>query len=165
MTSVSPQETFLLQGPARSLLCYRCHGVPFCLASYQTRNWESIRGCTMPIPRSERERAAAICRARTQPGAQNTRINPLVVGKSEARAVLLPSRGISDVGIIKAGNTLEDFWPHSELVQTVARRGLNSQPIICVTLILKCVFWDYFAAPLLRSELTQRESRFNKKHA
>lgn len=88
-----------------------------------------------------------------------------MVGKSEERAVLLPSQGISDVGIIKAGDTLEDFWPDSELLQTVARRGLNSQPIFCVTLILKCVFWDYFAALLLRSELTQRESRINKKHA
>lgn len=129
MTSVSLRETFLLQGPARSLLCRRSHGVPLCLASYQTLNWESIRGCTMPIPRSERERAAAIRRARTQPAAQNTGIIPLVVGKSEARAVLLPSQGISGVGIIKAGDTLEDFWPDSELLQTVARRGLNSQPV------------------------------------
>lgn len=61
----------------------------------------------------------------------------------------------SDVGVIKVGDMLENFWPDFELLQTVARRGLNTPTIICATLILKCVHWIIFAAT---------GNRINNKH-
>lgn len=56
----------------------------------------------------------------------NSRMSSLVVDKREAPVILLPQQAVGDVGVIKAGDTLEDFWPGLQLLHTVARCALKS---------------------------------------